>query len=123
MADKPVTLKRQPARLDLEVYAGDSFPFEMTVPMDLNGYSVRVQARRDSTSSALWSFSTVNARVTVSQVAVNPVKYKVAFTVNPTETRLVGDGLAWDMQLEAPNGDTRTWLWGEVRSKGDYARA
>jgi hypothetical protein len=122
--NKPVVLSRQPTRLDLWVYAGDSFPVSMIAPLNLAGYIVRAQARRDSSATAkFWDFSTLNGRITLVQVSSVPVKWQIAFAVNPTETRLVGDGLVWDLQLEAPDGDTRTWFYGEVRRKGDYTRA
>jgi hypothetical protein len=114
-----VKLRRKPAILDLEVTAGDGFPLEFRSAIDLTGYAVQVTARRDAdlTSTKLWDLSTGNARVTITALGGTPAKWAIRFALNSVETRAVGGGLVWDMQLTppAPNDVPRTFVTGEVR--------
>jgi hypothetical protein len=111
--------RRIPKRHDLEITAGDGFPFVIRTKTDLTGYAIQITARRDPdlNSPKIWDFNLDNTRVIVTPLGGTPAKWSIRFVATPAETRAVGGGAVWDLQITppAPNNIPRTWVTGEVR--------
>lgn len=100
-----------PANYDLRLYKGDYFPLKLTlkdnagVAINLTGYTAKAQIRVNFDDPAPYNFNaTINA-------AAGEVNFELPSTVSST---IPAGSYIWDVQVTDPNGNTRTYIAGDV---------
>lgn len=110
------TIGPQPMTVDLRLYEGDDFWFDVTVtnpdgsPFDLTGYTPRAQIRTSTESEEV----IVEFEVTVT---TNVIHLHLA---SPVTTDLVPTGV-WDLQIET-GGAVTTLMAGRVNVTPEVTR-
>ena len=106
-----------PARLPLEIYAGDDFSTDLTfeeddLPIDLTGATITAQWRKSKYSETSVSFV-----VTVTSA----VGGEVTLSMGKVATATLNDG-HWDIQAVLAGGSVRTLARGTVKVIKDITR-
>lgn len=118
----PLDALSRPAAYNLTIVAGDSFSRSVTLkeqdgtPIDLTGYSALAQVRASASSdTVLATFTT----------AIDAPNGAVTLSLDTTQTRALGSGAVWDLQLSldaSPTTATHTVIGGQVTVLPDVSR-
>lgn len=107
----PLSDLTEPAKLDLMLYAGDSFARTFTlkdsngVAIDLTGLTGRAQVRDRPGGKLLASFT----------VVVTPLTGTIEVSLTATQTRALTNGGVWDLELDGGDTNTHTIVAGKVK--------
>lgn len=108
-----------PSNFDLELYKGDYFPFRLLLkdstgaPLNLTGYTARSQIRDYIDSTVVFEFAT----------SIVPTEGAVDIMLNSTTSSGLAPGsYIWDVQLTNPDGNTRTYIAGDVKVYDEVTR-
>jgi hypothetical protein len=111
----PLSDLTEPAKLDLVLYAGDSFARTFTLKesdgsaIDLTGLTGRAQVR-DRAGGRLLAEFTVN---------VTPLTGTIEVSLTATQTRALLAGGVWDLELDGGDTNTHTIVAGKVKVHPD----
>lgn len=107
-----------PSNLDLEIWKGDFLPFtvilkdDLGTPIDLSGSTPRSQIR-----------SLDDAEVYEFAITMNPTAGSVTLTLPSAVSNAIQPGdYVWDFQITNSEGNTRTYLAGDVTVFGEVTR-
>lgn len=100
-----------PANYDLKLYKGDYFPLKLTlkdnagVAINLTGYTAKAQIRATFDDPNPYNFT----------ATMNPTAGEVNFELPSSVSATIPAGTyIWDVQVTDPNGNTRTYIAGDV---------
>lgn len=108
-----------PAKIDLEIYQGSTFrktfiwkTGDPTAPVDLTGYTARMQIReRITDDSPVIELTTENSRIILTPAEG---KIELHLTDADTSTITIKKGV-YDLELVSPGGDVRRLVEGTVK--------
>lgn len=101
---------RLPANMDLLLWQGDAQTYIINLaaedgsPIDLTGYTTRGTIRASFTDPVKYSFA-------CTHTDTNQITLYLSSTVSAS---LTPGSYVWEFQVQAPNGDVRTYLAGDV---------
>lgn len=101
-----------PKSYDMEIYKGDYVEMLMTLKdstgaaMNLTGYTATAKIRSNFTSTEFFGFN-----VTITDAVAGKIRLYLPSSVSTT---LVPGSYIWGFQVTNPNGDSRTYLAGDV---------
>jgi len=101
----------RPANYNIQIWQNDTWSqiFQLKandIPIDLTGAFVEIQVRQTPTSStAVMTLDSNDNGITLGGVDLNQI------TINSPVTATAG-GYVYDMTIQFPNGNVKTYIWG-----------
>lgn len=104
---------------DLDAYVGSSGMLSYNEPVDLTGYTARMQIRRTAKSAEfLLELTTVNGRI-----AIDAVENTIVLTLDAEDTDDLAEMEAvYDLEMIAPDTTVRLLAYGPVSIKTEVTR-
>ena len=114
------------AKLDITIEQGATFSQSFIikagsppVPVDLTGYTARMQIRPDVKSQTIIA----SASTTDGKIIIEPIDGKLTITFEATETAsFVGDSGRYDLEIESPSGFVTRLIQGKVKISPEVTR-
>lgn len=106
-----------PGVYDLKIYQGDAFRFAVTIsdgaaPRNLTGHTAQAQIRKDVSAVVSIAFA----------CTIEAAEGRVEFYLTGAQTRALPRTAIWDFQLTDTDGDTQTYLRGQVSVSREVTR-
>lgn len=130
------TLDHLPIRVDFTCYRGDAWtrlfhPIAVnrltgeTAPVDMTGWTGRMQVRDDVDGPIRVTASSANGRITTgSQDNGQGTEWQMMVHLDAGDTGGLPPGFIgrYDIELTRPDGSVTTWYYGVFRVEGDITR-
>lgn len=93
-----------PAVLNITIYQGADFSYDLKFPQDLSGFTVRAQGRETwASTSTVWSSSTTASHLTIASATATQtvIEWRIPAATTAGISTLEG---VWDMEIVSTGG-------------------